>query len=124
MNKALFIYPAEAVFGTTEEHRHTANDLRRAIGPGVLGSLGATNLATGPGCIRCKMTKGVMVRKGVEFVEVDIRQNAAAREYVTEELEHPDAPVCVVEDGTGEDYWSGFRPDNISRLAALANGGE
>lgn len=35
MNKALFTYPEKAVFGATEEHRRTANDLRRAIGPGV-----------------------------------------------------------------------------------------
>lgn len=83
-----------------------------------------TVYTTGPGCIRCKMTKDVMTAKGVEFVEVDIRQNDAAREYVTEELGYSEAPVCVVEDGTGEDHWSGFRPDNISRLAALANGGK
>jgi glutaredoxin-like protein NrdH len=25
--------------------------------------------------------------------------------------------VCIVEDGTGEDHWSGFRPDNIKRVA-------
>lgn len=53
MNKALFTYPEKAVFGATEEHRRTANDLRRAIGPGVLGSLGATGLATVPGSHQC-----------------------------------------------------------------------
>ncbi|MFC0456211.1 glutaredoxin family protein [Arthrobacter liuii] len=76
-----------------------------------------TVYTTGPGCIRCKMTKEVMAKKGVRFVEVDIRQNAAAREYVTEDLGYSEAPVCVVEDGTGEDHWSGFRPDLITRLA-------
>ncbi|GAB3597388.1 Glutaredoxin-like protein NrdH (plasmid) [Corynebacterium faecale] len=83
-----------------------------------------TVYTTGPDCIRCKMTKGVMTKKGLEFVEVDIRQNAAAREYVTEELGYSEAPVCVVEDGTGEDHWSGFRPDNISRLVTLTRSGE
>lgn len=53
MNKTLFTYPEKAVFGATKEHRHTANDLRRAIGPGVLGSLGATDLATVPGSHQC-----------------------------------------------------------------------
>ena len=53
MNKALFTYPEKAVFGATEEHRRTANDLRRAIGPGVLGSLGATDLAAVPGSHQC-----------------------------------------------------------------------
>jgi glutaredoxin-like protein NrdH len=28
--------------------------------------------------------------------------------------------VCIVEDGTGEDHWSGFRPDNIKRVAKRA----
>ena len=68
--------------------------------------LTVTVYTTGPSCIRCKMTKDVMGRKGVEFVEVDIRENTAAREY-------------VVEDGTGEDHWSGFRPDQIDRIAAV-----
>lgn len=53
MNKALFTYPEKAVFGATEEHLRTANDLRRAIGLGVLGSLGATGLAAVPGSHQC-----------------------------------------------------------------------
>ena len=53
----------------------------------------------------------------MEFVEVDIRQNPGACEYVTEDLGYSEAPVCVVEDGTGEDHWSGVRPDLIARVA-------
>ena len=34
-----------------------------------------------------------------------------------EDLGYSEAPVCIVEDGTGEDHWSGFRPDNIKRVA-------
>jgi len=82
--------------------------------------LTVTVYTTGPSCIRCKMTKDVMGRKGVEFVEVDIRENTAAREYVVEELGYTEAPVVVVEDGTGEDHWSGFRPDQIDRIAKRA----
>ena len=81
--------------------------------------LTVTVYTTGPSCIRCKMTMDVMGRKGVEFVEVDIRENTAAREYVVEELGYTEAPVVVVEDGTGEDHWSGFRPDQIDRIAAV-----
>lgn len=79
-----------------------------------------TVYTTGPGCFRCKMTKDIMDKKGVAFTEVDIRENAAAREYITAELGYTEAPVCVVEDGTGEDHWSGFRPDHIERLARAA----
>ncbi|MFC5931526.1 glutaredoxin family protein [Cryobacterium melibiosiphilum] len=79
--------------------------------------LTVTVYTTGPSCIRCKMTKDVLTKKGVEFVEVDIRDNPAAHEYVTEELGYTAAPVVVVEDGTGEDHWCEFRPDQIERVA-------
>ena len=44
-------------------------------------------------------------------------ENPDARAYITEDLGYSEAPVCIVEDGTGEDHWSGFRPDNIKRVA-------
>ncbi|NNH03578.1 hypothetical protein HLA99_06895 [Microbacterium ulmi] len=65
---------------------------------------------TGPQCIRCTRTKRVLKDKGVPFIEVDIRENPAAREYVVEDLGCTEAPVVVVSD---EDHWSGFRPDQI-----------
>lgn len=79
-----------------------------------------TVYSTGPSCIRCTMTKRVLDQKGIEFAEVNIRDNDAAREYVVEELGYTEAPVVVVEDGTGQDHWSGFRPDQIERVASLA----
>lgn len=78
-----------------------------------------TVYTTGPACIRCTMTKNVLAQHGIEFAEVDIRENAAAREYVVEELGYSEAPVVVIDD---EDHWSGFRPDQIERIAA--RGGE
>lgn len=81
--------------------------------------LTVTVYTTGESCARCKLTKNVLRSKGVQFVEVDIRDNPAAREYVVEELGYTEAPVVVVEDGTGEDHWSGFRPDQIDRIAAV-----
>lgn len=81
--------------------------------------LTVTVYTTGPSCIRCKMTKDVMTRKGVPYVEVDIRENPDARAYVVDDLGYTEAPVCVVEDGSGQDHWSGFRPDQIDRIAAL-----
>jgi glutaredoxin-like protein NrdH len=76
-----------------------------------------TVYTTGPSCIRCTMTKRALTKKGVEFTEVDIRENDAARQYVTEELGYTSAPVVVVEDGTGQDHWCEFRPDQIDRVA-------
>ncbi|WP_271986567.1 glutaredoxin domain-containing protein [Pseudoclavibacter terrae] len=72
---------------------------------------------TGESCVRCKLTKKAMAAKGVEFVEVDVTldENAAARSYIMDDLGYSEAPVVVVDD---EDHWSGFRPDQINRLAA------
>lgn len=76
-----------------------------------------TVYSTGSSCVRCKMTKDVLTKRGVPFVEVDLREHPEAREYVTEDLGYTEAPVCVVEDRTGQDHWSGFRPDQIDRIA-------
>ncbi|GAA2573887.1 glutaredoxin family protein [Microbacterium binotii] len=72
-----------------------------------------TVYTTGPNCQRCKLTKDVLTRMGVHFTEVDIRQQPAAREYVVDELGYTEAPVVVDE----HDHWSGFRPDQIERIA-------
>jgi glutaredoxin len=50
---------------------------------------------------------------------VDVTENAAALAYVTEDLGYMQAPVVVVDE---HDHWSGFQPDEISRIAkALAS---
>lgn len=49
MNKAIFIYDQLAVCGPSEEHRATALQFRQALGFGVLGSLGASDLTSVPG---------------------------------------------------------------------------
>lgn len=73
-----------------------------------------TIYTTGPSCQRCRLTKEVMDQAGLTYLEVDIRENTAARDYVVEELRYTEAPVVVVDD---QDHWSGFRPDQIKRLA-------
>lgn len=82
--------------------------------------LTVTIYTTGPGCGQCMLTKRVLEGKGIDFNEVDIREHAGARDYVTEDLGYSQAPVVVVEDGTGQDHWSGFRPDQIDRVVALS----
>ena len=65
-----------------------------------------------------RLTKRALAEAGVTYREVNVRESSAALEYVTNELGYAEAPVCVVEDGVGEDHWSGFRPEQIARIAA------
>lgn len=73
-----------------------------------------------PLCVQCDATKKRLTRDGIEFTEVDLTEHAAAREYVTEDLGYAQAPVVVVEDGTDQNHWSGFRPDLLKPLARTA----
>ncbi len=80
-----------------------------------------TVYSTGPSCMQCTMTKHALDAKGVAYFEVNLRENAAAMAYVQDELGYSSAPVVVVEDGTGDDHWTGFRPDQVDRVATLAS---
>ncbi len=68
--------------------------------------LTVTVYSTGPSCMRCTLTKKALAKEGVPFVEVDVRENPDARAYITEDLGYSEAPVCIVEDGTGVVSWS------------------
>lgn len=70
---------------------------------------------TGLSCEKCEMTKRMLKAKGIPFIETNIRDDEAAREYVTVELGYSTAPVVVVDD---EDHWCDLRPDHIERIAA------
>lgn len=73
---------------------------------------------TGDECVQCRLTKQVMDAVGLAYAAVDLTDpsNAAARDYVTEDLGYSAAPVVVVDD---QDHWAGFRPDRIKQVAAL-----
>ncbi|MEV4902860.1 glutaredoxin-like protein NrdH [Citricoccus sp. NPDC055426] len=75
-----------------------------------------TVYTTGPSCMQCTMTKRAMTKAALPFEEVNLRVSPAALEYVQDELGYDQAPVVVAGD---EDHWSGFQPDEITRLAAL-----
>lgn len=66
-----------------------------------------------PSCVQCDATYRALDRKGVEYSVVDITEDAQALEMVRE-LGYLQAPVVVA----GDAHWSGFRPDQISALAA------
>ena len=78
-----------------------------------------TVYTTGPRCGKCRMTKIMLDAKHIPYVEVDVtkEENAAARDYITEDLGYAVAPVVVV---TDDDHWCDLRPDQIERLAKRA----
>ncbi|TFD21299.1 NrdH-redoxin [Cryobacterium sp. TMS1-13-1] len=51
---------------------------------------------------------------GVTYTVVDVTENAAALEYVSEDLGYSAAPIVVVDE---HNHWAGFRPDRIIALA-------
>lgn len=71
---------------------------------------------TGDGCAQCRLTKQVLQDAGLAFADVDLADpaNAAARDYVTEDLGYAQAPVVVIDD---HQHWSGFQPALIKNLA-------
>lgn len=83
--------------------------------------LTVTVYSTGPACMRCRLTEQALARAGIGYRVVNIAQNDAAREWITTDLGYTEAPVIVVDDGTGHDHWSGFRPDHIARLRDAAH---
>lgn len=66
------------------------------------------------GCQACRLTQRALERAGVKYEVVDLDANAAARELLLA-LEFTAAPVVT----TGEQWWSGFRPDRIKAVAEV-----
>lgn len=70
---------------------------------------------TKPACVQCNATKKALDRAGLDFNVVDVTVDDEARDYIMA-LGYVQAPVV---EASGE-HWSGFRPDRIKNLAALA----
>jgi glutaredoxin-like protein NrdH len=68
---------------------------------------------TNPSCVQCEQTKKYLTSKDLAYEVVDLSENPDAMEMVLG-LGYKAAPVVIA----GEDSWSGFRPDIISKLAA------
>ena len=64
-----------------------------------------------PACIQCTATTREMDRKGIVYSIIDLTKDEDAFNTV-KDLGYMQAPVVV----TGDDHWSGFRPDNIGAL--------
>nr|WP_181715727.1 glutaredoxin family protein [Cryobacterium sp.]QJS06104.1 NrdH-redoxin [Cryobacterium sp.] len=70
---------------------------------------------TKPECNNCDQTKRRLNKHGIEYTTVDVTEDAAAREFVTDRLGYRQMPVVVVDENT---HWSGFRIDALDKLAA------
>ncbi|QCQ91886.1 glutaredoxin-like protein NrdH [Rhodococcus sp. SGAir0479] len=70
---------------------------------------------TKPACVQCNATYRALDKAGLEYDIVDISENPEARDFVMA-LGYLQAPVVV----SGDDHWSGFRPDRIKALTANA----
>ncbi|MFM9262670.1 glutaredoxin-like protein NrdH [Rhodococcus sp. 5A-K4] len=75
----------------------------------------AITVYTKPACVQCNATYRALDKAGIEYDVIDITENAQARDYVMS-LGYLQAPVFVA----GENHWSGFRPDEISKLTPAA----
>ncbi|WP_032386837.1 glutaredoxin family protein [Rhodococcoides fascians] len=71
---------------------------------------------TKPECNNCDQTKRRLSKHGIEYTTVDVTEDAAAREFVTDGLGYRQMPVVVVDENT---HWSGFRIDALDKLAAV-----
>lgn len=72
-----------------------------------------------PGCVKCTVTGRALASKGLqegtdwEYRDLTLPENAAALEWVMEDLGYKQAPIVVVDDET---HWSDFRPDLTAKL--------
>ena len=83
--------------------------------------IAVTVYTTGSACMQCVLTEQVLADLGIPFIECDItrEENAAARDYVIGDLGYTQAPVVVVDE---HHHWSGFQPEQVSRLASRFGG--
>ncbi|TSD94916.1 hypothetical protein FOS14_19535 [Skermania sp. ID1734] len=69
-----------------------------------------------PNCYQCKATVKQLDKLGLPYTVVDVSQDGAGREHLSE-LGYLQVPVVETADGQ---HWSGFRPDALRRFADLA----
>ena len=64
-----------------------------------------------PNCVQCSATYRALDKKGIEYQKIDVSQDPRSLEFIRS-LGYAQVPVVV----TGQDHWSGFRPDKIAVL--------
>ena len=65
-----------------------------------------------PDCVQCNATYRAFDKQGITYQVIDLTEDSQALNHV-KSLGYQQVPVII----TGDDHWSGFRPDKISALA-------
>ncbi|WP_058234513.1 glutaredoxin-like protein NrdH [Devriesea agamarum] len=68
-----------------------------------------------PMCVQCDATKRALNKAGLDYVVVDVTEDAEALAKI-KGMGYMQAPVVI----TSTDHWSGFRPDKIKAMTAAA----
>lgn len=68
-----------------------------------------------PNCPQCSMTARTLDRQGVAYEVIDVSQNPEAAAQV-QAWGYRQVPVVH----TGDEHWSGFRPDRLAALGTPA----
>lgn len=76
---------------------------------------------TSPNCSQCTLTKRLMDRLGIAYVEEDATESETLA--ALKEIGFLAAPVVVVGE-SGDDMWQGFRPERINEIAARLQEGK
>jgi len=75
---------------------------------------------TTPTCMYCKMVKDFFDDKGVEYSEVDLSVDVAAREEVVKKTNQMGVPVIeIAEEGKDPEYVIGFDQALLSSLLGI-----
>ena len=68
-----------------------------------------------PRCPQCDATYRALDKQGLDYRKIDVTEDAEALDFI-KGLGYQQAPVVMA----GADHWSGFRPDRIKAIAAVA----
>lgn len=75
---------------------------------------------TKPGCVQCVATERYLDKSDINYDTVNLAEDQALIEWITEELHYAQAPVVWVDDGTGQSHWSGYRPGKLAEAVEWA----
>jgi glutaredoxin-like protein NrdH len=77
----------------------------------------AITVYTKPECVQCTAVVRALDKAGITYRKVDISSDSEARDYVMSHLGYLQAPVVYA---GPDNHFSGFRPDRILALTAIA----
>lgn len=75
----------------------------------------AVTVYTVPNCTGCTATKRWLDKRGVGYEVVDLAADSVSRERLSG-LGFTSAPVVEVDEPSGQERWSGFRPDLLKAM--------